>query len=323
MLNSIHADKLLASAIARVEADLKSQLNSENIFVRRLLAHTGAGRGKRLRARLTLLSARALGVTDRRVERLAVAMELLHQATLVHDDVIDDSQQRRHRPTLNARFGNQAAVLAGDLILVKAVDLLLQRGFPAGINTIVVRSVSAVCLGEIQELNYYQNFNLTLVQYLEIISNKTASLLAAACESGAVLAEATQARTEKMARYGREFGMAFQIQDDLLDLTGQSESLGKPVGLDIKEGRVTLPVILGLRRCRGRERQRLLRELKSQGARSGIVLELLQSCGALAQTRELAGEYAQRARQSLAGLPKSAARAALMDLADFAVERNH
>jgi octaprenyl-diphosphate synthase len=323
MALSSQAEQLLGSAIRRIETRLRTQLHGGNAFARRLLAHAAAGRGKRLRARLTLLSARLCGLEGPRVERLAAAMELLHQATLIHDDVIDESRRRRHRLTLNARYGNQAAVLSGDLIFVKAVSLLLAGDYGSAINAIVVRAATDVCLGEIQELQFQQNPKLTPAQYLNIVSKKTASLMAAACESGAAAAQAKPDVCRQLQRYGYEFGIAFQIQDDLLDVVGRVAWLGKPVGADIQSGRITLPVIFGLRRCRGRNRQILSTAVRRGGLRTAPVRRLLERCGALAQARDLAQAYARRAQTALQKLPAGPARAALAELAEFAATRNY
>lgn len=302
---------------------LKTRLRADDGFARRLLQHAAAGRGKRLRARLALLSARVCGLTGPKIEQLAAALELLHQATLVHDDVIDESHLRRHRLTLNARFGNQAAVLAGDYIFMQAVSLLSDGQYPDAVDRIVIRAATDVCLGEIRELEMEKNPEITPAQYLNVVSKKTASLLSAACESGAVLAQASPPVAGRLKRYGFEFGVAFQIRDDLLDFTGREIQLGKPVGADIREGRITLPVIYGLRRCRGRERRALLAAVRRGGVRTRPILRLLESSGALAQAGETARIHARRAQAALRGLPAGPALTALRELAEFSVERNY
>lgn len=316
-------EKLLARPLARIEARLHAQLRTQGDYARLLLAHAAAGRGKRLRARLTLLAAQAAGASGQNAERLAAAMELLHQATLMHDDVIDESRRRRHHPTLNARFGNQAAVLAGDLIFVKAVSLLLAGRYSEAINAIVVRAATDVCIGEIQELKFQRDPAMTPAQYLEVAGKKTASLMAAACESGAASAGAPPALVSGLARYGREFGLAFQIQDDLLDWVGRSARLGKPVGADLQAGRITLPLIFGLRLLRGAERKTLETAARRGTWRKAALRSLLERCGALDETRRLARAHAQRARAALRSLPETPARTSLLALAEFAADRNY
>jgi geranylgeranyl pyrophosphate synthase len=256
------------------------------------------------------------------VERLASALELLHLATLAHDDVIDSAVDRRHRPTLNVRFGNETAVLVGDLMFSQAMNLLI-ADMPTPISQIVARAVTQVCLGEIQETKFFKKPNLHPAQYLEMISNKTASLLAACCEGGAVVGKGVPRQARALAEYGRNFGMAFQIQDDLLDLTGEKKRVGKPVGLDLREGRVTLPVIYGLRASRPLTRRAVQREIKRAQPRRRVLRRVLEACGALEQCRSLARAYAQKASQALKPLPASNAKQELLDLALFAVERDH
>jgi len=205
---------------------------------------------------------------------------------------------------------------------VKAVQLLTAGRYADSVTRIVVKAATEVCLGEIQELDFKRNPAVTPEQYLAMIVQKTASLMAAACASGAAVAQASPENIRRLARFGREYGIAFQIQDDLLDWTGQAGWLGKPIRADIREGHVTLPVILGLRRCRGRERGTLLRNIRT-GKHSKQLRDFLERCGALDEARQMAQTHARRAQAALRPLPESPARAALLDLARFAVERNH
>jgi len=317
MVRITPAEKPLIGSLNRVESLLHAQLRSPDPYVHRVLAQVAAGQGKRLRARMVLLSAWAAGALGRRSERLAAVFELLHLATLVHDDVIDGSRRRRHRSTLNARFGNAAAVLAGDLIFVRAVRLLESGGYAADIHACVVRAAAAVCQGELQELRHQRDLTMTPAEYLAVVRNKTASLLAAACESGARLGAGSGRRPAALARYGREFGIAFQVCDDLLDLTGSPGRLGKPVGQDRNAGRMTLPVILGLRRAR----VAVAAGLRASDRRPGGLRRALAESGALDQAARVAGEHARRAQAALRDLPASGARQALLELAGSAVLR--
>ncbi len=314
--------KILATAITRIEKHIDTRLMSSDIFVRRFLQHTAATRGKRLRARLVVLSAAATGRLHPRVERLAAAMELLHQATLVHDDVIDQAEQRRHRVTLNARFGNETAVLVGDYLFAQSMNLLLDE-LPTPVGKIVAKAATQVCFGEIQEMKFLRNIRMKPVEYLEMISNKTASLLAASCEAGAMAAQAKPGLGRSLAEYGRAFGMAFQIQDDILDVVGKKKKVGKPVGLDVKDGRVTLPMIYGLDMLRGAQRQALVKELKSRKPRMRVLRTLLEAGGAMDRCRALATSYAKKAEGALRVLPMSEAKRQMLELVQFAVERDH
>jgi octaprenyl-diphosphate synthase len=321
MLRITPAEKPLASSLSRVVRSLRGQFRAQDRFIGKVLAQAAAGQGKRLRARLTLLSAQALGLRGPRVERLAMVFELLHQASLVHDDVIDGSGRRRHRTTLNVRFGNAAAVLAGDLIFTKAVRQLAAGDYPDAVQDCVVRAATAVCLGELQELRHQHDAGMTLTEYFTVVGNKTASLLSAACESAAALAHGTRPQVAALARYGREFGKAFQIRDDLLDLSGRPLALGKPVGQDLAAGRMTLPVILGLRHGASAQRRRVAGLVRTQERDPRRWVAALTQSGVLAQAQALALRHARLAQAALRTLPPSPARAALHALAEFAVTR--
>lgn len=306
------AEKFLSGALLRVERLLRTQLRSLDPQVGRVLAWAAAGRGKRLRARLVLLAARAAGLRGARDERLAAVFEMLHLASLVHDDVIDGSGRRRHRATLNARFGNSAAVLAGDLILVRAVRLLEAGRYPTEVRHCVVRAAAAVCLGELQELQHKRDLGMVPARYLAMVRNKTASLMSAACEAGARLSGADGRRSGALARFGLEFGIAFQVRDDLLDLTGDPARLGKPVGQDHGAGHVTLPVILGLRL----DRRRVTAGLRSAGRGRAGLRRALAATGALDLAERRVRDHAARACSVLRVLPDSPARRALAGLAE-------
>jgi geranylgeranyl pyrophosphate synthase len=321
MRGKFSTNQAWAPALTRIEKQIRGRLTSDDAFVGRFLHHAAKGRGKRLRARLVLLSAAAAGGGSARVERLATALELLHLATLAHDDVIDGAANRRHHPTLNYSFGNETAVLVGDLMFSQAMNLLI-ADMPAPITQIVARAVTKVCLGEIQETKFFKKFSLHPADYLEMISNKTASLLAACCEGGAVVGKSAPGLARRLAEYGRNFGMAFQIQDDLLDITGDLKRVGKPLGLDLKAGRATLPVIYGLRSSR-LSRQAVLREIKRPAPRRRILRQVLENCGALDRCRELARDYVEKAVGALKPLPASGAKQELLEIARFAIERDH
>ena len=322
MRGNLSANKAWAVALTRVEKLIHGRLTSDDAFVGRFLSHASRGKGKRLRARLVLLSAAAVGSTSARAERLASALEILHLATLAHDDVIDNAADRRHRPSLNARFGTETAVLVGDLMFARAMNLLIDD-MPTQLNRIIARAVTQVCLGEIQETKFLNKPNLHPAHYLEMIGNKTASLLSACCAGGAVVGKSAPRFSRALAEYGRNFGMAFQIQDDLLDITGEKARVGKPVGLDLREGRVTLPVIYGLRSARRQVRQAVLREIRRPAPRQRVLGQILETCGVLDRCRSLARAYAEKAGKALKPLPGSEAKQELLNLAAFAVERDH
>ena len=309
-----------AAAGCRLEDRIQRWIHSQDGFVRRLLLQTAAMHGKRLRPRMVLCAAQACGKINTQVEKFAMAMEILHYATLVHDDVIDHADQRRHRPTLNQHYGNETAVLVGDLMFTQVMNILV-RDIPEPVQKRVAQTAGQICLGELQEMQARSRV-LNLEAYQTIIKNKTASLFSVCCEGGGLLAGATTVQANRLAAYGQAFGMAFQIQDDILDLTGQAAQVGKPVGSDLKDGRMTLPVILALQKTRGKQHRDLIRAVKSGRLGPGIC-QRLQACGALFAARAQAQAYALQAEQAAAGLKKNSSRDMFRHLARFAVEREN
>ncbi len=314
--------KKLSAVLAGIEKQLRRHLTANDPFVLYFLNYITKTRGKRLRARLTILAARVCGKVDSRVERLAAAMEIFHHATLIHDDIIDQADRRRSRPSLNHRFGNEVSVLVGDLMFTQVMNILI-RDMPGRVQKIAAKTTGRVCIGEIQELRLRAAWQLTVNEYQDIIANKTASLFAGCCEAGAVLAGAPDRRVARLKQYGRALGMAYQIRDDLLDLTGRTSRMGKAVGTDLKTGRITLPVILGLKRCRGEKRRQLLRKLQTGKYSQKSISPALKECGALEATRAMAEAYTEQARKALLSLPDSPARQELISLARFAWERDN
>ncbi len=318
----IPKSKTISAILAGIEKQLRRHLTAKDPFVHYFLNYITKTKGKRLRARLTVLAARVCGKVDSRVERLAAAMEIFHHATLIHDDIIDQADRRRGRPSLNYRFSNEVSVLVGDLMFTQVMDILI-RDMPERVRKIAANTTGRVCIGEIQELRLRTARQLTVNEYLAIIANKTASLFAGCCEGGAVLTGAPDRRVTKLEQYGRALGMAYQIRDDLLDLTGRTSRLGKTVGTDLKTGRITLPVILGIKRCRGEKRKQLLRKLRTGKYPQKSISQALKECGALEATRALAEDYSEQARKALLSLPDSPARQELEGLAQFAWKRDN
>jgi octaprenyl-diphosphate synthase len=308
----------LAAALTRVETRMRQCLESTDPVLG--TSYATFKRGKKMRVKLALLAALASGRLNSRVERLAAALEFFHYATLIHDDIIDNSEQRRHRPTMNSRFGNEVAVLMGDLMLTHVMNILIQD-MPLVIQRLVARTASQVCRGELLELKFRDDLAITPAEYLGIISDKTACLFAACSEGGASLAGASPANGRLLRRYGLALGLAFQIQDDLLDLFGNRSAVGKPTGSDLKEGRITLPVILGLQCLTGEPRRHLVQALKSGPRQRAGIRKTLRECGAEAAALAQAGEYARQAEAAAAQLPESRAREGLRELAHFAVAR--
>lgn len=308
-------------ALAPVDRRLRRLLSTPDPWLRRLLGNAGLTRGKRLRARLTLLGAKLCGRATPAVYQLAALMELFHAATLLHDDVLDEASRRRHRRTLNDHFGNAVAVLAGDYLFTQVMRSAFAE-LPPRVQALMSRAAQQVCLGEIAEQRCRGRANLTAKQYRVIIAQKTASLFAACAAGGALLAGAASKTVERLRRFGLSLGLAFQIQDDLLDLTGRPGRIGKPVGADFKAGYLTLPVILGLRQLRGAKRQALLRALGRGEAGLSQVSSLLAGTEAFGRTAAMAQALMADAERSLARFPESPAKRQLLALARQVVERD-
>jgi octaprenyl-diphosphate synthase len=308
-------------ALARVDRRLRGFLHTPDPWLRQLLGSASLTRGKRLRAQLTLLAARLCGRVTPAVYQLAAVLELFHAATLLHDDVLDEASRRRHRRTLNDHFGNAVAVLAGDYLFTQVMRVAFAE-LPPRVQALMARTAQQVCLGEIAEQRLRGRVSLTAQQYQRVIAQKTASLFAACGAGGAMLAAATPAQVERLRRFGLNVGLAFQIQDDLLDLTGRQARTGKPVGVDFKAGYLTLPVILGLRQLAGARRQALLRALRQGAAGLSGVRRLLAATQAFGQTAAVARTLVRNAERSLARFPESPAKRQLLALARLAVERD-
>ncbi len=309
------------SALARVDHRLRGFLRTPDPWLRRLLGMASLTRGKRLRAQLTLLAARLCGRVTPAAYQLAAVLELFHAATLLHDDVLDEASRRRHRRTLNDHFGNSVAVLAGDYLFTQVMRVAFAE-LPPRVQTELARTAQQVCLGEIAEQRFRGRVSLTAQQYQQVIAQKTASLFAACGAGGAMLADATPRQVERLRCFGLNVGLAFQIQDDLLDLTSRPGRIGKPVGADFKAGYLTLPVILGLRQLRVQRRQALLRALRQGEAGLSKVRSLLAGTEAFGRTAAAARDLVQTAERSLDGFPASPAKRQLLALARLAVERD-
>jgi len=321
MPNSNDNHKLLAKALDRVNHQVKQYLQSQDPFLQQWLSGAAIAHGKRLRVRLTLLAAQVCGRVKPTVERLATALELFHYATLIHDDVIDNAEKRRHYPTLNARHGNEIAVLLGDLLFTRVMTILFEN-VPARIQKMVLKTAVQVCLGEAQEHHVRGKLTLSQAKYCDIIANKTASLFAICCQGGAELAGGSKTQVTRLMQYGNAFGMAFQIQDDILDLLGDPAQVGKSLGTDLKEGRITLPVILGLKRLRGAERQRFCKAVLAGNKQLAYIRRILKTRGILDEAQAIAAGFARQAIDCLQGLADSNAKRELVHLAEFALDRD-
>ena len=312
----------MAADMLRVDAVIGQRLASEVALINQISHYIVSAGGKRIRPRLVLLFAQALGFDGPEQYELAATVEFIHTATLLHDDVVDESSLRRGRQTANALFGNAASVLVGDFLYSRAFQMMV------GVNRMRVLEVLAdatnvIAEGEVLQLMNMHDPDLAVEDYLRVIRFKTAKLFEASARLGAVLAGADHALEEACADYGRSLGTAFQLVDDLLDYEGDTHALGKNVGDDLREGKPTLPLLVAMSRGNADERQ-LMRHAIELGEpdRLDEILAIVRRTGALAATRDAARAESDKARDALSTLPDSPARKALLELCARSVERS-
>ncbi|MBC7528171.1 MAG: polyprenyl synthetase family protein [Chthonomonadaceae bacterium] len=317
---------LVRSDLEAVEARMASDLGSEGRIVYTLTQHVMNAGGKRLRPAMVALSARAINpeISPERLATVGAAVEFVHMATLMHDDVVDNTATRRGKPTANAIFGNGVAVLSGDYILARAMRLLSMDG-----DLRIIRTVSEITIdmseGEVIEISATGDANLLEETYLEILRKKTAVFVEGCCRCGAILAGATESQEAALADYGYRLGMAFQLADDLLDYTGDPAITGKPRGSDLKDGRATLPFMLALGEATEEERNTLLTSFGNADLEDAGVVRvcaILERYGAFTRTREVASTYVEQSTKALALLPDSPARDSFLQLTDYVIQRD-
>jgi octaprenyl-diphosphate synthase len=311
----------ISAELAQVEEILRKELRSDYPFVDQLVKHGFRLGGKRMRPALLLLAAKAAGKVTHDHFVLAAVVEMIHTATLVHDDVLDDATVRRHVDTVNARWNNEASVLLGDFLFSHSFYMAstLETTFAC---QVIGRATNQTCEGELRQIHSRGKFDLTEPDYLDIIRAKTAELCACSCRLGSHYAGATPEIEESLTRYGRNLGIAFQIVDDLLDVLGDEDTAGKTLGTDLEQQKPTLPVIYLLRQADAEERANLIEILKSPNHTSGNRLQPWLARGeAIAYAREKALWYAEQARVELNGLPAGHVRNTLAALTEFVVDR--
>ena len=307
----------------RVNRLIVERLDSPIALIPQLAGHLIAAGGKRVRPMLTLLSARLCEAPGDRQVRLAAAVEFIHTATLLHDDVVDDSNLRRGAATANAVWGNKPSVLVGDFLFSRAFQLMVEDG-SLEVLRILSNASAVIAEGEVAQLVTANDVSTTEEAYLEVISGKTATLFAAAAQIGAVVADRPAADVEALRVYGESLGIAFQLIDDALDYSAREVVLGKSVGDDFRDGKITLPVVRAYQRGGAQERRFWRRTLEAMEQREGDLahaIELLERHGAISDCLVKATAYGETARDALTGFADGAARRAMLDLVDFCVER--
>jgi octaprenyl-diphosphate synthase len=316
---------LTATAMNSVNQVILARMQSEIPLIPALAGHLISGGGKRMRPMLTLASADMIGYQGTRHHKLSAAVEFIHTATLLHDDVVDGSEMRRGKSAANIVFGNPATVLVGDFLFSRAFELMVEDGSLRVLK--ILSSASAIIAqGEVDQLVSQRRIETSEERYLHIIGAKTAALFAAACRIAAVVAEKSEAEERALDDYGRNLGIAFQLVDDAIDYDSDATEMGKDRGDDFREGKMTLPVILAY--ARGNEVERRFWVEAIAGFRDSDedlahAVELIRAHDCVAATRERARHFAQRACDALAIFPDNAARSAMCEAAQFAVARGY
>ena len=315
--------ELSAEDRAAVDTLIRARLSSDVVLINQIAEHIIAAGGKRLRPLLLLLAARALGYAGRDHHQLAAVIEFIHTATLLHDDVVDESDLRRGRDTANALWGNAPSVLVGDFLYSRSFQLMVELE-RAEVMRILADTTNAIAEGEVLQLLHINNPDTDEAAYLRVIERKTAVLFAAATRLGAVLADADQATCDAMADYGLQLGYAFQIADDVLDYTADADALGKNLGDDLAEGKATLPLIHALAHSDDATKAEL-RRIVQNGETDAMptVLAAIERCGSIGYARQRAIDYANRAEAALAVAPDGDYRDALIGLARYAIDRKY
>ena len=317
------AQALAAADMAAVDALIRRRLASDVVLINRISDHIIGGGGKRLRPMLHVLAARAAGYEGDLHTQLAAVIEFIHTSTLLHDDVVDESDLRRGRKTANALWGNAASVLVGDFLYSRSFQMMVELD-SMRVMRILADTTNRIAEGEVLQLLNIGNADTDEAAYLAVIERKTAVLFAAATRLGAVLAGLPPAQEEALARYGMDLGYAFQIADDLLDYVSDAGTLGKNIGDDLAEGKPTLPLIHAIRNSAPDVSASLRRALETGGLDSlDRIVAAIRDSGALEATHAHALRYATSAKAALADLPASPARDALAVLADYAIDRRY
>jgi octaprenyl-diphosphate synthase len=312
----------IAADLEATERILRDSLSNSRPGVAELMGYLGNYRGKRLRPALLLLTARACGQVNASHHLLAAVVEMIHTATLVHDDVLDDAVIRRHAPTINASWGNQASILLGDYLFTHAFHLTSTLG-QARACQIIGESTNRLCAGELHQVCQRGNLELSEEDYFDIIDGKTAELTSCCCRLGALYSGVAEDVVERLARYGRYLGLAFQIADDLLDLVGEERAVGKSLGTDLEQRKLTLPLIRLLQQAPAEEGGMLRQLLTRPGNhKREILVPRLEAAGALVYARGRAEQFAEQAEKELSCLPASPCKTILQRITRQVVHRS-
>jgi octaprenyl-diphosphate synthase len=311
----------IAADMQSVDAVIRERLASDVVLVSTVADYIIGAGGKRLRPAVVLLVARALGYRGTAHVLLAAVIEFIHTATLLHDDVVDESDLRRGRATANASFGNAASVLVGDFLYSRSFQMMVDAG-SMRVMRILADATNRIAEGEVLQLMNVHDPSVNEERYFSVVERKTATLFEAGARIAAVLAEATPDVEAACASYGAALGRAFQIVDDMLDYAGHTEDIGKRLGDDLREGKVTLPLIHALRSATAEQRELVVRAVREGDGDFAAIARIVTDNGSLAYSGDLAQREVALAEHALAGLPRSVYRDSLLDLLGFAVGRD-
>jgi octaprenyl-diphosphate synthase len=322
-LNIEEAIELVGEDLKAVEGEMGKNLFSEISMIPTVSRYLIAGGGKRFRPLLLLLCARLSGYRGPRAVPLASTIEFIHTATLLHDDVVDRAYMRRGMASANSVWGNGASVLVGDFLFTKSFHLIAEDG-SLPILRLISKATNQLAEGEVMQLVKMGNPDTREEEYTFVVVQKTAVLISAACQIGGILGEASPERIQAFAAFGLNVGVAFQLMDDMLDYVADTQTLGKTIGKDLNEGKVTLPLIHALRTCPAIQRERLVGIIRNPDRNEkdlAFVLETIQACGGIDYTRQRAQSYVALAKSALAAFPSSPEKEALGVIADYTIQR--
>jgi len=314
---------LVGNELAQVEDEFKKNLKSEVLLISKIGEHLLLSGGKRFRPTILLLSAKLCGGEGSRQIQLASVIEFIHTATLLHDDVVDDAELRRGNASANSIWGSEASVLVGDFLLSKSFFLMVDDGDLKILNTIS-KATTQMAEGEIQELVKASDFSITEEEYISIVTDKTASLISATCQIGAILGGVDGKKEQALANFGMNLGIAFQLMDDNLDYTSTEKRFGKEIGIDLQGGKITLPLIHTLRSCSPSEKEEVFDIVLSESADERAflsVVNLINRYGGIEYTLEKAKGYVAKAKGHLDCFHSSREKTALLAMANYVVER--
>ena len=317
--------ELVAADLQRVEREIRLESVASVEAVTAIANHLQGNGGKRLRPILLLLASRLVGGTNESTIRLAAVVEMIHAATLIHDDVIDEARTRRGKPSANVLWGNQTCVLSGDWLYMQAFQIALrQRNF--AILDVLISLTQMMVEGELLQLDRLGKIDVSEADYMELVDRKTASLFSACARLGALTAGAGESEESRLADYAWNLGMAFQLVDDVLDFTARESILGKPVGNDLREGKVTLPLIYALAEATPAEREiveRVLLDRSYDRVPLSRILSVVDKYGGIERARERAQLFTEKARAIISSFPESPYQRALYAVTDMVTDRDH